>query len=57
MFNVGGILTLFNPDVGIPVKVQYRGKIGDQACVILNGLQMTVPVIWLSKRNKDNSNG
>lgn len=49
-FGVGDTLTLLNPAVGIPCRVNYRGKANAAASVvILDGLQMTVSTSWLSK--------
>ena len=54
-FNVGETLILDSPHTrGIPglekTPVNYRGKRGfDQAVVVSNGMQMTVPLAWLSR--------
>ena len=48
-FEVGEILQLTAPD-GLSVEqVNYRGQQGDQAVVVLNGIQLTVPITRLSR--------
>lgn len=46
--DVGATLTLFNPKIGVPAKVQYRGRIGDEAHVLIDGMGMNVPLEHLS---------
>jgi len=53
-FDVDEIVTLLSPHAGVPESVQYRGRLGDQAVVVLNGWQMTVPLAWLSRRKHKN---
>jgi len=49
-FDVGEWLTLFNPAVGIPARVMYRGTVGDNAVVVFDGgYQATVPLEYLSR--------
>jgi len=48
--DVGEIVIMHSPHAGEDSDVQYRGKIGDEATVILNGYQMSVPLAWLRRR-------
>ena len=48
--DVGEIVILNSPHVGEDSDVQYRGKIGDEATIILNGYQMSVPMAWLRRK-------
>lgn len=47
---VGEIVIMHSPHVGVDCDVQYRGKIGDEATVILDGYQMSIPMAWLRRR-------
>lgn len=50
-FNVGDLLTLCNPAVGVPAEVEYRGTTGGGGAVVVfmeNRIQATVRIEWLS---------
>lgn len=54
MFKVGDTLILKSPHApGRPAEVIYRGKIGDTACVILGGYQMSIPLAWLHAKESE----
>jgi len=53
-FEVGDSLILHSPHVGEDTTVQYRGRVGDQATVIMpSGFQITISLAWLRHPGTD----
>ena len=48
-YRVGESVLMCSPHTGDKIPVQYRGRIGDNACVVVDGYQRMVPHSWIEQ--------